>query len=105
MTPARRPMRRIGDLLPQAARELGLEDQLRLARATATFEALVGERVPAAAGSARLLRVSGPALIVEVDHPLVGQELRLRATELLEAFSAAPGGGRVEELRIVGARR
>jgi hypothetical protein len=98
-------MRRIGDLLPEAARELGLEDQLRLARAVAAFERVVAEHVPAAAGSARLLRVSGHAIIVEVDHPLVGQELRLRSTELLEAFSASPAGARVAELRVVGARR
>ncbi len=97
-------MRRVSDMLPEAARQLGLEDQLRLARACATFDAIVAERVPVAVGSARLLRVSGAALIVEVDHPLVGQEIRLRSTELLEAFAMAPGGGRVEGLRIVGTR-
>ena len=43
-------MVRIGDLIPDAARGLGLEDELRLSRAMATFEALVAERVPAAAG-------------------------------------------------------
>ena len=49
-TPRRRPMRRLGELIPDAARALGLEEELRLARAIATFEALVAERVPAAAG-------------------------------------------------------
>ena len=33
-------MSRLGDLIPDAARALGLEDELRLARAIATFEAL-----------------------------------------------------------------
>jgi hypothetical protein len=105
VSPARRQMRRVGDLLPEAARELGLEDELRLGRAAAAFERVVAEHVPAAAGSARLLRISGSALLVEVDHPLVGQELRLRSTELLEAFSASPAGVRAGELRIVGTRR
>ena len=42
-------MVRIGDLMPATARALGLEDELRLSRAIATFEAIVAERVPAAA--------------------------------------------------------
>ena len=44
----RRPMERIGELIPEAARRLGLEDELRLARAGATWDALVTERVPPA---------------------------------------------------------
>ena len=71
-------MTRIGDLLPDAARGLGLEDELRLSRAMATFEAIVAERVPAAAGACRVLRLDGFALVVEADAPIVAQELRLR---------------------------
>ena len=56
-TPRRRPMVRLGDLIPDAARALGLEDELRLSRAIATFEAIVAERVPAAAGSCRVIRL------------------------------------------------
>ena len=52
-------MVRIGDLIPDAARGLGLEDELRLSRAMATFEALVAERVPAAAGACRVVRLEG----------------------------------------------
>ncbi len=63
MSGRRRPMSRIGDLLPDAARGLGLEDELRLSRAMATFEALVAERVPPAAGACRVLRIDGFALI------------------------------------------
>ncbi len=76
-------MSRIGDLLPDAARGLGLEDELRLSRAMATFEAIVAERVPAAAGACRVLRIDGFALVVEADAPIVAQELRMRSTELL----------------------
>ena len=47
---------RVGDLLPDAARQLGLEDELRLARAIATWDAIVAERVPPAAGACRLDR-------------------------------------------------
>ena len=93
-------MTRIGDLLPDAARGLGLEDELRLSRAMATFEAIVAERVPAAAGGCRVLRLDGFDLVVEADAPIVAQELRLRASELLAAFAASPAGTGARELRI-----
>jgi predicted nucleic acid-binding Zn ribbon protein len=97
----RRPMERIGELIPEAARRLGLEDELRLARAGATWDALVAERVPPAAGACRLVRAEGGLLLVEADAPIVGQELRLRSPELLAAFRAAPGGFLARELRVV----
>jgi Dna[CI] antecedent, DciA len=100
MTGRRRPMTRIGDLLPDAARGLGLEDELRLSRAMATFEAIVAERVPAAAGGCRVLRLDGFDLVVEADAPIVAQELRLRASELLAAFAASPAGTGARDLRI-----
>ena len=104
MTSRRRPMTRIGDLLPDAARGLGLEDELRLSRAMATFEAIVAERVPAAAGACRVLRIDGFDMVVEADAPIVAQELRLRAASLLDAFAGSPEGVRLLELRVVGRR-
>ncbi|HEY7703142.1 MAG TPA: DciA family protein [Candidatus Limnocylindrales bacterium] len=98
--PRRRPMRRIGDLIPDAARALGLEDELRLARAMATFEAIVAERVPAAVGACRVVRIEGFAIEVEADAPIVAQELRLRSGELLAAFTTAPGGIGIRDLRV-----
>ena len=47
----RRPMRRLGDLLPPAAQALGLEEPLMRGRAMAAWSRLVAERVPAAAGT------------------------------------------------------
>lgn len=99
-SPRRRPMRRIGELIPDAARALGLEDELRLARAIATFEALVAERVPAAAGACRVVRLEGFTIDVEADAPIVAQELRMRSGELLTAFTRAPGGVGVRDLRV-----
>ena len=92
-------MERIGNLIPEAARHLGLEDELRTSRAIATWNAIIEERVPAAAGACRLLRIDGFALVVEVDAPIVAQEIRLRSPELLDAFGAAPGGVRAKEIR------
>ncbi len=96
----RRRPERVGDLLPEAARQLGLEDELRLARAISTWDALVAERVLAAVGSCRLVALEPDAIVVAVDEPIVAAELRMRAMELLGAFSAAPGGTRARHLRL-----
>jgi hypothetical protein len=93
-------MSRIGDLIPGTARALGLEDELRRARAVATFDAIVAERAPAAHGACRALRFDGPTLVVEADAPIVAQELRLHARSLLEAFGRSPAGAGVHDLRV-----
>ena len=97
----RRRPDRLSDLLPEAARRLGLEEELRLARAIATWDALVAERVPPAVGSCRLVRLEPDALVVAADEPIVAAELRMRAIELLAAFATAPGGAHARFLRIV----
>jgi Dna[CI] antecedent, DciA len=97
----RRKPDRLGDLLPDAARSLGLEAELRLARAIATWDVLIAERVPAAVGGCRLVRLEPDAVVIAVDEPIVGAELRMRALELLDAFAAAPGGAKVRYLRVV----
>jgi predicted nucleic acid-binding Zn ribbon protein len=97
----RRRPDRVGDLLPEAARQLGLERELRLARATATWDALIAERVPPAVGACRLIRLEADTIVVAAAEQIVAAELRLRALELLAAFAAAPGGARVRQLRIV----
>lgn len=98
----RRRPERLGDLLPEAARQLGLGDELRLARAITTWEALIAERVPPAVGACRLIRLEADAVVVAVDEPIVAAELRMRALELLAAFAEAPGGYRTRRLRLVG---
>ncbi len=101
----RRPMSRIGDLMPRAAAHLGLEGELRRARFVATFDAVVAELAPAAHGACRALRVDGETLLVEADAPIVGQELLLHAEALAEAFRRAPGGAGVRQVRVTIARR
>jgi hypothetical protein len=103
--PSRRPVQRIGDLLPDAARELGLSEQLRWALAAAAWDEVIVERVPGAAGGSRPVRIEGQGtLVVEVAAPVIGQELQIRAEELLEAFGEQAGGIRAERLRVVVAR-
>jgi hypothetical protein len=79
-------MERIGDLLPRAAREFGLEEQLELAEAAAAWDRLVAARVPAAAGLCRLASLDRGVATIEADRPIVGQEIRLRSRELLVAL-------------------
>ena len=98
---ARRPMRRLGDVLPSVAAELGIVDELRLARQMALWERIVEERVPAASGTSTLLAVQPPVLVVSAPSPIVAQELRLRQSDLLAAFAQAPEGERMVELRVV----
>lgn len=94
-------MRRAGDVLPGVASALGLDRELQMARAMSTWERIVAEHVPAAAGASRVLELKPPDLVVSATVPIVAQELRLRADELIRAFGAAPGGTVVRELRIV----
>jgi hypothetical protein len=93
-------MRRLGDLLPEAAAALGLDEELALARAITSWERLVAEHAPRASGLTHLIAVRPPELLVSAESPIVAQELRLRATDLLEAFAAAPGGRRLLDLRV-----
>ena len=52
-------------------------------------------------GGSRLLEIRPPLLVVSADDAMLGQELRLRSSELLDAFATAPGGQRLLELRVV----
>lgn len=97
----RRPMKRVGDVLPGVAADLGIDRELRLARQMATWQRIVEERVPHATGASTLLSLQPPALVVSATSPIVAQELRLRQTELLDAFAQAPDGQKVIELRVV----
>ena len=94
-------MRRLSDLLPGVASQLGFEAELQLALAMSSWERLVAEHVPAAAGATTLLEVRPPELVVSAADASTSQELRLRAAELLLAFASAPGGARLLELRVV----
>ena len=95
-----RGMQRLADLLPRAARDLGLDDQLEQARAATAWHEIVAGRVPAAAGACRLTGLHGGAAIIETDEPIVAQEIRLRSSELLAALRDRTGTP-VRQLRIV----
>jgi hypothetical protein len=93
-------MKRVGDVLPGVAADLGIDRELRLARQMATWQRIVEERVPRASGATSLLSLQPPALVVSATSPIVAQELRLRQAELLDAFAQAPDGQKLIELRV-----
>ena len=95
-----RGLERLANLLPGAARELGLEDQLDQARAAAAWLEVVAEMVPAAAGSCRLTSLAADAVTIEAGAPIVAQEIRLRSPELLAALRRKTGL-RLLQLRVV----
>jgi hypothetical protein len=101
VTGRKRPIHRLSDLLPGIASRLGLEQELRAARAISSWSRIVEELAPAAAGGSELLEVRPPALIVSASDAAVGQELRLHSTELLDSFAVAPGGQRLRELHVI----
>jgi predicted nucleic acid-binding Zn ribbon protein len=97
----RRPPQRVGELLPGIASRLGLEEELRGARAISSWRLVVEEHAPAATGATRLVEVRPPTLVVAADDAATAQELRLHSAVLLEAFAQAPGGERLRELTVV----
>jgi len=82
-------MERLADLLPRIAREHGLEEQLDQARAAVAWDRIVADRVPAAVGACRLVDLRQDVATIEIDMPIVAQEIRLRTPELLAALRAA----------------
>lgn len=94
-------MRRVGDVLPAVAADLGIDRELRFARQMAAWQRIVAERVPPAAGASVLLSLQPPVIVVSAKSQMVAQELRLRQADLLDAFARAPGGEKLIELRVV----
>src|SRR5690242_20152744 len=97
----KRPMKRVGDMLPKVAADIGIENELRLARQMSAWQRLVEEHLPAARGASKLIAIEPPALVVSATDGLVAQELRLRQSQLLAAFARMPDGAHLLELRVV----
>jgi predicted nucleic acid-binding Zn ribbon protein len=93
-------MERLADLLPAAAREYGLEEQLEQARLAAAWLRIVSERVPVAADACRLIDFRQDVATIQADLPIVAQEIRLRSPELLAALRNAARVS-VRQLRVV----
>ncbi len=94
-------MRRLSDLLPDVAERLGIRPELQAASRDHSWERLVARLVPPATGMCRIIEYRPPTLIVAVPDAATAQELRLRSSELLDAFAETPGGEPLTTLRVV----
>ena len=56
--------------------------------AAAAWDRIVADRVPAAVGACRLIGLGQGVATIEIDMPIVAQEIRLRSPELLAALRA-----------------
>lgn len=97
----------IAGLLPEAARALGFEEELRFARVMGAFGGLLREIAPHLAPVSRLVAIERGRLIIEATSPAAAQELHLRGAELARAFGERPDGERTigVTVRIADARR
>lgn len=84
----------LAELLPEAARALGFEEELRFARTMGVFSDLLREVAPHLAPVSHLVAIERGRLIVEARNPVAAQELHLRGAGLARAFSERPGGER-----------
>jgi hypothetical protein len=90
----RRPMERLGELLPKTARRLGLDEPLELAAAMTAWQHIIAERVPEADGSCRLVSLGQGVAIVETDAPTSHHPPpRIIATANMTCPSANPDAG------------
>lgn len=84
----------LAGLLPDAARALGLEEELRFARTMGAFSDLLGEMAPHLVAGSHLVAIERGRLIVEASNSIAAQELHLRGAEIARAFSERPEGER-----------
>lgn len=96
----RRPMRRLSELLPEVVAALGITDELATAGRERSWEAVIADLVPAAAGHCEVVSHRPPELVVRAADAATAQELRLHGSAILAAWPPDPAGVRPTELRV-----
>ena len=79
---------RVGDVVPQLLRDLGLDETARVLRVVERWEEAVGPQI---ARHCRPTALRGDTLEASVDSSVWCQELQMRAPEILEALRRALG--------------
>lgn len=94
-------MRPIAESLRGLLASLGLSEPVARAAAVAAWPAVARDCIGVEADRTRALRVDDGTLVVSVPSPILAQELRLRAEELVAELGArAPDAG-VRAVRFV----
>ncbi len=86
---------RVGNLLAEVLRKLGLDKELERQGALARWDGIVGERISAVTSA---VAVSKGVLFVEVSSSAWLSELNLMRRDILERLNAGAGEGRVERI-------
>lgn len=94
-------MQRLSELLPGAVQALGIGEELAAAGRSRSWDSIVADVVPAAAGACELGAVRPPELVVHARDAATAQELRLHGNLLLGAFGPGPDGKALSVLRVV----
>ena len=94
-------MRRLGDVMPAALRDMGLESGLRGWQAVAEWPHAVGAQI---ARRSRAVRFQDGVLWVEVDGSVWLHQLTVLKRDLLRKISERMGSDAVRDLRFINGR-
>lgn len=94
-------MRTLEEALRRTLDRLGIRDEVARAEAVRAWPRVASVVLGDAASRTRALRVDGDTLVVSVASPVLAQELRLRAADLVSALAAAAPASGVRALRFV----
>jgi predicted nucleic acid-binding Zn ribbon protein len=89
--------RRIDASLGAVARRLGLDDADGLGRLFGNWTEIVG---PAVAGHVQPIRIDSDSLVVEVDHPAWGTQVKALGDELLDRVAERTGLARPRQIEV-----
>jgi predicted nucleic acid-binding Zn ribbon protein len=89
--------RRLDSSLGAVARQLGVDDPDGLGRLFGHWTEVVG---PAVAGHVRPIRVDSDSLLVEVDHPAWGTQVKALGDELLDRIAEYTGLARPRQIEV-----
>jgi predicted nucleic acid-binding Zn ribbon protein len=88
----------IGEILPRVVRRMGVQRQVRLARAQAAFSESCGEYLR---DHVRVVAVEGSVLVVACAHPAIAHQMQMESVALLEAVNRAAGAPQLRRMRFV----
>lgn len=94
-------MRSLADALRATLTALGIRRDVARAAAVAAWPEVMRETIGPAGERTRALRVDGDTLVVAVSSPVLAQELRLRAGEVLAALALKAPDAEVRDMRFV----
>lgn len=94
-------MRPLAETLRETLRSLGIGGAVARAGAVSAWPAVAAQVLGADGARTRALRVEGDTIVVAVASPILAQELRLRAADVVALLArAAPDAG-VRSVRFV----